>query len=189
MAKTRTAKTLLVAGREIAATHPDKVLFPQGEHNKLDLVCYYLAVADGALRGAGGRPNMLVRYPNGIEGEHFYQKRVRPKRSGGGSPGCGSARVACEPCIALAREVENRAPTLATSKWWKEEREGSTCSMFLRNCARLRSPWIRMKRWTRAHKAWSPRADHNGNPAGVCPAASEGKSLHAENGRLACGHT
>ena len=43
---------------------------------------YYLAVAEGALSGAGGRPNMLVRYPNGIDGEFFYQKRapqVRPE--------------------------------------------------------------------------------------------------------------
>ena len=37
---------------------------------------YYLAIAEGALRGAGGRPNMLVRYPNGIDGEFFYQKRA-----------------------------------------------------------------------------------------------------------------
>ena len=41
---------------------------------------YYLAVADGALRGAGGRPNMLVRYPNGIASEHFYQKRAPESR-------------------------------------------------------------------------------------------------------------
>src|SRR5690606_4838361 len=43
---------------------------------KLDLVRYYLAVAEGALRAAGGRPNMLVRYPDGIDGEFFYQKRA-----------------------------------------------------------------------------------------------------------------
>ena len=41
---------------------------------------YYLAVAEGALRGAGGRPNMLVRYPNGIDGEFFYQKRAPQAR-------------------------------------------------------------------------------------------------------------
>jgi DNA ligase D-like protein (predicted polymerase) len=52
------------------------VLFPKAKHTKLDLVRYYLAVAEGALRGAGGRPNMLVRYPNGIDGEFFYQKRA-----------------------------------------------------------------------------------------------------------------
>ena len=41
---------------------------------------YYLAVAEGALRGAGGRPNMLVRYPNGVGGEFFYQKRAPKAR-------------------------------------------------------------------------------------------------------------
>src|SRR5258705_119642 len=45
-------------------------------YTKLDLAGYYLAVADGALRAAGGRPNVLVRYPNGFGGEFFYQKRA-----------------------------------------------------------------------------------------------------------------
>src|SRR5580765_8756200 len=67
------------AGREIRVTNPDKVLFPAG-HTKLDLVRYYIAVADGALRGAGGRPNMLKRYPNGIGAEFFYQKRAPASR-------------------------------------------------------------------------------------------------------------
>jgi DNA ligase D-like protein (predicted polymerase) len=57
-----------------------KVLFPDTGHTKLDLVRYYLAVAEGALRGAGGRPNVLVRYPNGISGEFFYQKRAPTSR-------------------------------------------------------------------------------------------------------------
>ena len=67
---------LTVAGREVAISNPRKVLFPQAGYTKLDLARYYLAVADGALRGAGGRPNVLVRYPNGIDGEFFYQKRA-----------------------------------------------------------------------------------------------------------------
>jgi DNA ligase D-like protein (predicted polymerase) len=71
---------LLVAGREIAVSNPRKVLFPTPGYTKLDLVRYYLAVADGALRGAGGRPNVLVRYPNGIEGEFFFQKRAPESR-------------------------------------------------------------------------------------------------------------
>src|SRR4029077_18032028 len=54
--------------------------FPQPGYTKLDLVRYYLAVSEGALRAAGGRPNMLVRYPNGIEGEFFYQKRAPQSR-------------------------------------------------------------------------------------------------------------
>jgi DNA ligase D-like protein (predicted polymerase) len=71
---------LMVGGREISISNPGKVLFPQPGHTKLDLVRYYLAVADGALRGAGGRPNVLVRYPNGIGGEFFYQKRAPTSR-------------------------------------------------------------------------------------------------------------
>jgi bifunctional non-homologous end joining protein LigD len=210
------------AGREVRITNPDKVLFPTG-HTKFDLARYYIAVADGALRGAGGRPNMLKRYPNGINEEFFYQKRAPQSRpdwievvtlrfpSGRSAdeivprdaaalawmanlaclelhphpvraedvdhpdelrvdldpvPGvawaqlCEVARIVratlsdfklvgwpktsgsrgvhvavrIEPrwtftqvrraALALAREVERRAPDLATSKWWKEERHG-----------------------------------------------------------------
>src|SRR5213592_4301179 len=71
---------VVVAGREIAVTNPAKVLFPKPKYTKRDLVRYYLAVAEGALRGAGGRPNVLVRYPNGISGEFFYQKRAPESR-------------------------------------------------------------------------------------------------------------
>jgi len=74
------AEQLVVDERGIAISNPSKVLFPKPKHTKLDLVHYYLAVADGALRGAGGRPNMLVRYPNGIGGEFFYQKRAPESR-------------------------------------------------------------------------------------------------------------
>jgi bifunctional non-homologous end joining protein LigD len=214
---------LTVAGREVAISNPRKVLFPQPGHTKLDLARYYLSVADGALRAAGGRPNVLVRYPNGIEGEFFYQKRAPRARpswvevvalrfpSGRSAEevvprdaaalawmanlGClelhphpvraddldhpDELRVDLDPvpgvlwaqlrevagivramlddfglvgwpktsgsrgihvyvrieqrwtfdevrraALALAREVERRAPALATSKWWKEERHG-----------------------------------------------------------------
>ena len=74
------AERIVVAGREIAVSNPDKVLFAKPKHTKLDLVRYYLAVAEGALRGAGGRPNVLVRYPNGITGEFFFQKRAPESR-------------------------------------------------------------------------------------------------------------
>jgi DNA ligase D-like protein (predicted polymerase) len=223
MAKDTEAEIITVAGREVTVTHPAKVLFPKPGYTKLDLVRYYAAVAVGALRGAGGRPNMLVRYPDGIEGEHFYQKRAPKSRpdwvevvelrfpSGRGAeevvPRDAAAlawlgnlaclelhphpvraedldhpdelRVDLDPvpgvtwqqiqevtavvrsvladfnlvgwpktsgsrgmhicvrierrwefdevrraALALAREVESRAPTLATSKWWKEERQG-----------------------------------------------------------------
>ena len=219
-----TEKEILTAdGREIPISNPRKVLFPQPGYTKLDLARYNLAVADGALRGAGARPNVLVRYPDGIEGEFFYQKRAPKSRppwieavalkfpSGRSAeeivprdaaalmwmanlaclelhphpvraadldhpdelrvdldpvPGIGwnqireVARVVkatledfgltgwpktsgsrgmhvyvrIEPrwpfdlvrraALALAREVERRAPALATSKWWKEERHG-----------------------------------------------------------------
>jgi bifunctional non-homologous end joining protein LigD len=216
-------EVLTASGREITITNPRKVLFPDAGHTKLDLVRYYLAVADGALRGAGGRPNVLVRYPNGIGGEFFYQKRApdtRPEWLGAVELGFPSGRTAVEivprdaaalawmanlaclelhphpiraddldhpdelrvdldpvpgvewaqvrlvaavvhavlddfgltgwpktsgsrgmhvfvrierrwtfdrvrrAALALAREVERRAPALATSKWWKEERHG-----------------------------------------------------------------
>ena len=215
--------TLTASGREVAISNPHKVLFPQAGHTKLDLARYYLAVADGALRGAGGRPNVLVRYPDGIAGEFFYQKRApkarppwidvvslkfpsgrtaeevvprdaaallwmanlaclelhpHPVRAENldypdelridldpvpgvewaqvlqvaavvrevlsavgltGWPKTSGSRgmhvcVRIEPrwtfdrvrraALALAREVERRAPALATSKWWKEERQG-----------------------------------------------------------------
>jgi DNA ligase D-like protein (predicted polymerase) len=214
---------LTVAGREVAISNPGKVLFPQPGHTKLDLARYYVAVSDGALRGAGGRPNVLVRYPDGIGGEFFFQKRAPRSRppwidvvalrfpSGRSAeevvphdaaalvwmanlaclelhphpvraddldhpdelrvdldpvPGVewpqirGVARVVRatlddfglvgwpktsgsrgmhvyvrierrwtfdevrRAALALAREVERRAPGLATSKWWKEERHG-----------------------------------------------------------------
>ncbi len=80
MASKTESEVLTVAGREVTISNPRKVLFPQAGHTKLDLVRYFLAVAAGALRGAGGRPNVLVRYPNGIDGEFFYQKRAPHSR-------------------------------------------------------------------------------------------------------------
>jgi DNA ligase D-like protein (predicted polymerase) len=71
---------LTVDDREIPISNPQKVLFPQAGYTKLDLANYYIAIAAGALRGAGGRPNVLVRYPNGIDGEFFYQKRAPESR-------------------------------------------------------------------------------------------------------------
>ena len=209
--------------RGVPITNPGKVLFPARGITKLDLARYYVDVAAGALRGSGGRPNVLVRYPNGVGEEFFYQKRAPAKRpewlevaiisfpSGrtaeevvprdarslawlanlaclelhphavraedlehpdelrvdldpmpgvpwsqvvdvaavvretladfglAGWPKTSGSRgmhinVRIEPrwtfaevrraALALAREVERRAPALATSKWWKEERHG-----------------------------------------------------------------
>jgi bifunctional non-homologous end joining protein LigD len=69
-----------VAGREVPVSNPGKVFFPRTGHTKMDLVQYYLAVADGALRGAGGRPMALKRFVHGAEGEPFFQKRAPEKR-------------------------------------------------------------------------------------------------------------
>lgn len=223
MASAPKGETVVVDGREVTITNPDKVLFPQAGYTKRDLVRYYLAVADGALGGAGGRPNVLVRYPNGVGSEFFYQKRAplsRPDwievaalRFPSGRTAeemvprdaaalAWMANLAClelhphpvraddldhpdelridldpvpgvawdqvrevarvvhgalddlglvgwpktsgsrgihivvrierrwtfdevrRAALALAREVERRAPALATSKWWKEERHG-----------------------------------------------------------------
>ena len=220
------AETLDVAGREIRVTNPQKVYFPDapdGPVTKLDLVRYWIEVADAALVGCRDRPTTLHRFPDGAGDEGFYQKRL-PK----GAPpwvetalirfpsgrtadmpvmadaahlawaatlGCleinpwpvraddvdhpDELRVDLDPgpeipfdhvrevalvtkdvleehglagfpktsgkkgihvnvrirpewsftevrraALALAREVERRAPDLATSAWWKEEREG-----------------------------------------------------------------
>src|SRR5215217_4737400 len=80
MATKTQAETLAIDGREVSISNPDKVLFPDAGHTKLDLVRYYLSVAEGALRGAGGRPNVLVRHPNGVGEEFFYQKRAPESR-------------------------------------------------------------------------------------------------------------
>ncbi len=216
-------EVLQIAGREVTITNPDKVYFPKAGHTKLDLVRYYLSVADGALRGVNGRPMALKRFVDGAEGEAFFQKRApehRPDwietvelafpsgrtadevvlRDAAGlawvvNLGCidlnphpvraedlghpDELRVDLDPvpgvgweqirdvalvvrevltdvgltgwpktsgsrgihvnvrirqewtfpqvrraALALAREVERRAPSIATSKWWKEERHG-----------------------------------------------------------------
>src|SRR5262245_30792031 len=223
MASAGESITRSIGGIEVTVSNPQKVLFPKPKYTKLDLVEYYLAVAEGALHGAGGRPNMLVRFPNGIGSESFYQKRAPESRppwievvtlrfpSGRTAdevvprhaaslawlanlaclelhphpvraedldhpdelrvdldpvPGIKWAQVrqvaqlvrtvlqdmglvgwpktsgsrgmhiyvrierrwgfdeVRRSALALAREVERRAPTLATSKWWKEERHG-----------------------------------------------------------------
>jgi DNA ligase D len=72
--------TLEIGGRAVVITHPGKLLIPAAGVTKLDLVNYYLAVAEGALRGAGGRPCVLVRFPNGIDQEFFFQKRAPARR-------------------------------------------------------------------------------------------------------------
>jgi DNA ligase D-like protein (predicted polymerase) len=216
-------EVLQIGGRDVTITNPDKVFFPEAGHTKMDLVRYYVAVADGALQGCAGRPMALKRFVNGAGGEFFFQKRAPESRpdwietvelsfpSGRTADevvlhdaaglawvvnlGCidlnphpvraedldhpDELRVDLDPvpgvewpqirevalttqavladvglvgwpktsgsrgihvnvrierrwtysevrraALALAREVERRAPDLATSKWWKEERHG-----------------------------------------------------------------
>src|SRR5215204_7369348 len=73
-------EVLRIGGREVTVTNPSKVFFEQGGATKLDLVRYYLAVAPGALAGAGGRPMALKRFVNGAAGEAFFQKRAPENR-------------------------------------------------------------------------------------------------------------
>ncbi|WP_350347913.1 non-homologous end-joining DNA ligase [Agromyces sp. G08B096] len=80
MSATESAEVLEIDGREVRVSHPDKVVFPEPGLTKLDLIRYYLAVADGALRGAAGRPMVLKRFVKGIDREAFFQKRAPEKR-------------------------------------------------------------------------------------------------------------
>jgi bifunctional non-homologous end joining protein LigD len=220
---TPAAEVIAVAGREVTISNPGKVFFAEAGHTKLDLVRYYLAVAEGALTGVCGRPMALKRFVNGAAGDFFFQKRAPDNRpdwietvelsfpSGRTADeivvrdaaqlawiinlGCidlnphpvraedvdhpDELRVDLDPvpgvawsqirdvamvtqgaladvglvgwaktsgsrgihinvriaprwtypevrraALALARDVERRAPTIATSRWWKEERHG-----------------------------------------------------------------
>src|SRR3989442_1349476 len=126
----RREEVLEIGGREGTITNPDKVFFPRagpGGHTKLDLVRYYLSVADGALRGGAGRAVALATREaledlglvgwtktSGSRGFHVYCRILRRWTF-------GEVRRAA---VALAREVERRMPDLATAAWWKEERHG-----------------------------------------------------------------
>jgi DNA ligase D len=70
------AQLVDVAGQQIAITSPDKVFFSEREETKLDLVHYYLSVAEPLLRAVGGRPTLMQRFPHGADGSSFFQKRV-----------------------------------------------------------------------------------------------------------------
>ena len=72
--------TLEVDGRQVSITHPDKVVFPAIGVTKLDLINYYVAVTDGALRGVADRPMILKRFVKGISEEAVFQKRAPEKR-------------------------------------------------------------------------------------------------------------
>jgi bifunctional non-homologous end joining protein LigD len=76
------AEVLEIDGHEVRISSPTKMVFPGPGITKLDIVRYYLAVAEGALRGAAGRPMVLKRFPKGIDAEPFFQKRVPESHPG-----------------------------------------------------------------------------------------------------------
>jgi bifunctional non-homologous end joining protein LigD len=73
-------EVLRIGDREVSVSNPDKIYFPESGYTKLDLVNYYLAVGEGALRGVKGRPMALKRFVDGITGEAFFQKRAPDNR-------------------------------------------------------------------------------------------------------------
>jgi DNA ligase D-like protein (predicted polymerase) len=72
--------TVTVDGKEIAISNPGKIFFPEIGVTKMELVEYYVAVGPGALRGCFERPTVMKRFPDGAEGEFFFQKRVPANR-------------------------------------------------------------------------------------------------------------
>ena len=65
-------------GRGVTITHGDRVLFPADGITKADLAAYYREVGDTSCATSGDRPLMLQRFPEGIDGQGFYQKAVGP---------------------------------------------------------------------------------------------------------------
>jgi DNA ligase D len=67
---------IAVAGRTVTISSPGKVMFPERGETKLDLANYYVAVGDALMRTVGDRPTLLQRWPNGVTGQNFFQKRI-----------------------------------------------------------------------------------------------------------------
>ena len=74
----RTSQTVQVGRRKIELSNLEKVFYPDGPILKAELIAYYLQVAPTVLAHLKGRPLSLVRYPDGIDGERFFQKN-RPE--------------------------------------------------------------------------------------------------------------
>ncbi|MFG2066271.1 non-homologous end-joining DNA ligase [Micromonospora tulbaghiae] len=91
MAGRSAVEEIEVAGHTVRLSSPDRVIFPQRGFTKADVFRYYLAVGDGIMRALRDRPTTLQRFPDGIEGEMFFQKRV-PQR--GVPPWVSTARIA-----------------------------------------------------------------------------------------------
>ncbi len=83
MATPSPAVEIEVDGFDVRVSNPEKVYFTglaEGSGRKIDLVNYYVAVGEGALRGIRERPTYLKRHVDGAEGEAIYQKRIPEKR-------------------------------------------------------------------------------------------------------------
>jgi len=68
--------TLELLGREVVVTNPGKIFFPEPGYTKLDIVNYFVSVAEGALIGVRNRPLVLKRFVNGATEAPFFQKRA-----------------------------------------------------------------------------------------------------------------
>ena len=76
MADARSAVEVLVQGRTVRISSPDRVYFSARGETKLDLVNYYLSVGDGIVRALRERPCMLHRFPRGVDDKKVHQKRI-----------------------------------------------------------------------------------------------------------------
>lgn len=74
------AVSVQVGAREVRVTNPDKVYFPEAGYTKLDVIHYFLAVGEAALRHVHRRPMVLKRYVDGAAAEPFFQKRAPAQR-------------------------------------------------------------------------------------------------------------
>lgn len=81
--------SLAIAGRQVALSNLDKVMYPATGMTKAQVIDYYIRVAPQLLPHLRKRPLTMKRYPNGVQGEHFYQKRCPANRP----PWVGTARV------------------------------------------------------------------------------------------------
>src|ERR1044071_7880069 len=71
---------LVVDGKKLAVSNLNKVLYPQAGFTKAQVIDYYIRIAPALLPHLKGRPITLKRYPNGVEGMHFYEKECPPYR-------------------------------------------------------------------------------------------------------------
>lgn len=112
MATSKTAAMAVdVDGVPVRLSSPDKIYFPERGYTKHDVFAYYLAVGDGIMRALRDRPTTLQRFPDGLDGEMFFQKRV-PTR--GVPPWVRTATIA----FPSGREADELAPAdLAHVAW------------------------------------------------------------------------